>query len=81
MDIPNVALAKGINVDPSLISRWLNGQRQLKFTSDVLKKLTAFLLDRAVRTNKVDWLKQQMELDGLEFDFTLSENLQMTEMF
>ena len=75
MDIPNVTLAKCINVDASLVSRWLSSKRQLKLSSGVLQTLTEYLLDKTMRANSTDWLKQQMELDGLAFDYSANGNL------
>ena len=76
LDITNVVLARAINVDASLISRWLNGQRQLKFSSDILNSLTEYLMDKVLRTKNENWLQRQMELDGLTFDYTSSGDLQ-----
>ena len=75
LEITNVSLARGVSVDASLVSRWLNGQRQLKLSSDTLNSLAEFLLDRIIRTNSTDWLKHQMEIDGLVFDCASAESL------
>ena len=76
LEISNVVLARAIHVDASLISRWLNGQRQLRLSSDILNKLSDYLMDKILRENNTDWLKRQMALDGLIFDYTSSDNLQ-----
>ena len=75
LDISNVALARSMSVDASLISRWLNGQRQLKLTSELLDRLSEYLMDKIMRTDNMEWLRYQMELDGFAGDCVSSENL------
>ncbi|MCL2159818.1 MAG: helix-turn-helix domain-containing protein [Oscillospiraceae bacterium] len=74
-NISNASLAKAINIDASLVSRWITGKRQLNFTSDILSKLAEYLLDKIIRANKADWIIEQLERDGLKFDYNISENL------
>lgn len=76
LKISNIVLSKAVNVDPSLVSRWLNGQRQIKLSSEVLDKLSGFLFNKVQLMNCTDWLKNQMELDGLFFDYATSDALQ-----
>ena len=63
LDISNITLAKAINVDPSLISRWLNGQRQIKLSSEAADNLTDFLINKVQLMNHTEWLKSQMEYE------------------
>jgi len=42
LEISNSTLAKAIIVDASLISRWMNGQRQLRLSSDNLNRLSDY---------------------------------------
>jgi len=76
LEISNSTLAKAIIVDASLISRWLNGQRLLRLSSDNLNRLTDYLMDRIERTNNTDWLKRQMEADGFNFHCVSSDEIQ-----
>jgi transcriptional regulator with XRE-family HTH domain len=76
LNISNAYLAKSIIVDASLISRWLNGHRRLKLSSEFMDKLSDYLLNRVLAADGLDWLKRQMELDGLLIDYTLSGELQ-----
>ena len=76
LKISNSNLAKSIIVDASLISRWINGQRQLKLSSDNLNRLTDYLMDKILRTNNADWLKRQMEADGFALKCVSSADLQ-----
>ena len=75
LDISNIALAKALNIDPSLISRWLTGKRQIKLSSEALNKVSDYLMDKIQSMNYSDWLKRQMELDGLVFDYASSGDL------
>ena len=76
LEISNSTLAKAIIVDASLISRWLNGQRQLRLSSNNLNRLSEYLMDRILRTNNTDWLKQQMESDGFAVGGISPSNIQ-----
>ena len=76
LGISNIVLSKAISVDPSLISRWLNGRRQIKLSSDILITLTDYLLNKIQSMNYTDWLKRQMENDGLALDYSSSSELQ-----
>jgi len=69
LDISNAALAKALSIDPSLVSRWLNGHRQIKLASDTLDKLTDYLMRRIQHSNRADWLKRQMEHDGIKNNY------------
>ena len=75
LDIPHAALARSINVDASLISRWLSGQRQLKLTSEIINRLSEVLMKKIIQSHNIDWLKHQMELDGLVEDNDSLDNL------
>ena len=66
--ISNSMLAKTLNVDASLISRWLSGKRQLRASSDSLNKLADYILEKSSRLENIDWLKKQLERDGIVFD-------------
>ncbi|MCL1791898.1 MAG: helix-turn-helix domain-containing protein [Peptococcaceae bacterium] len=75
MDISNAALARSINVDASLISRWMSGQRQLKLASEINDKLAAYLMNKLVKTNSTNWFKRQIELDGFVCDCDVPDHL------
>ena len=79
--ISNSELAKALAVDPSLVSRWLGGQRRLKAASPVMDALAEFILLRGRRTADIEWLKAQFERDGLPTDllsvYRVKQNLIM----
>ena len=75
LSISNVALARSISVDASLVSRWLNGQRQLKLSSEILDRLSTHLMYKITHTDNMEWLKSRMEIDGFSCDSDSSENL------
>ena len=80
LEISNISLARSISVDASLISRWQNGQRQLKLSSTIISQLSEYLLEKIMETNKTDWLKQQIELDGMKFDYASTGDIQKALM-
>lgn len=43
LNINENKLAKAINVDPSLISRWVNGKRPISAKSDYIKVISNYL--------------------------------------
>lgn len=63
--ITNNELAKAIEVDPSLVSRWLSGQRRIKAASASMDSLVEYILNRSKRVHDIEWLKTQFEKDGL----------------
>lgn len=67
-DIGNRELAKAMSVDPSLVSRWLKGQRRLNAANPAMDALAEYVLSCSRRTDDVEWLKCQFERDGLPTD-------------
>lgn len=52
--LTNLALAKALELDPSLISRYLSGQRQLKAASPQMEAIADFILTRGKRVADMD---------------------------
>ncbi|HQI16666.1 MAG TPA: helix-turn-helix transcriptional regulator, partial [Bacillota bacterium] len=79
--ITNSELSKAIAVDPSLVSRWLNGQRKLKASSTAMDALAEYILARSKRVQDIEWLKKQFEEGGLPCDistvYSIKQNLIM----
>lgn len=77
--ISNLELAKGTEIDPSLISRYLSGQRQLKAASKQANAIAEYLLVKADSGDKIDWLEEQFEEMGIPTDissvFRMKDNL------
>lgn len=63
--LTNLALAKALELDPSLVSRYLSGQRQLKAASPQMEAIADFILTRSKRVADLDWLKEQFAAEGL----------------
>lgn len=68
--ITNKELAKAIEVDPSLVSRWISGQRKIKASGTAMNSLAEFILSRSKRVHDIEWLKTQFEKDGLPTDLS-----------
>lgn len=66
--ITNNELARALAVDPSLVSRWLSGQRKLKASSSAMDSLIEYILSRSKRVHDIEWLKAQFERVGLPID-------------
>ncbi|MEA4849213.1 MAG: helix-turn-helix transcriptional regulator [Clostridiaceae bacterium] len=79
--ITNNELARALSVDPSLVSRWLNGQRRLKASNPAMDALAEYILARSKRVHDIEWLKTQFEEEGLPTDistvYRLKQNLIM----
>ncbi len=69
-DIKNNMLAKALSVDPALVSRWLNGSRQLSATSESMDKLCNYLLSKTTGLDDMEWLKGQFQKSGLATEMT-----------
>jgi len=68
--VTNSELSRALAVDPSLVSRWLNGQRKLSAASVTMDALAEFVLSRSKRVHDIEWLKTQFEKDGLPTDIS-----------
>ncbi len=68
--ITNSQLARGLAVDPSLVSRWLNGQRKLKAASVSMDALAEYILGLSRQVNDMEWLRSRFEAAGLPTDFS-----------
>lgn len=66
----NIELAKGASLDPSLISRYLSGNRKLKAASPQLDAIAEFILSYGKRMQDIEWLKEQFLSDGLPNDLS-----------
>lgn len=81
LGLTNLAMAKALDFDPSLISRYLSGQRRLLAASPQMDAIADFLLERSKRLRDVEWLKEQFTSAGLPTDtstvYQLKQNLIM----
>jgi hypothetical protein len=68
--LTNHALAKALGLDPSLVSRYLSGQRQLKAASPQMEAIADFILIRSKRVADMDWLKEQFAAAGLSTELS-----------
>ena len=68
--ITNSELARALAVDPSLVSRWLNGQRKLNAASVPMEALAEYILSLCRHVHDIEWLKAQFEKDGLPTDLS-----------
>ncbi len=66
--ITNSMLSRGLSIDPSLVSRWLNGQRQVRANSDMLGRLVDYILSRNLNFSDVNWFKKQFRRSGMQLD-------------
>ena len=46
LGLTNLAVSKALNLDPSLVSRYLSGHRQLKASSPQMDTIADFILER-----------------------------------
>lgn len=68
--ISNNELAKGTDIDPSLISRYLSGQRQLKASSRQADSIAEYLMQMADSGDKIEWLNEQFRDSGMKVDMS-----------
>jgi transcriptional regulator with XRE-family HTH domain len=61
-------LAQALNIDPSLVSRWISGERKLRAASPQLDALAEYILMRSKRVYDMEWLKAQFDAAGLPTD-------------
>ena len=75
--ITNKALAKAINVDQSVVSRWMTGKRQLRVSSGMMEPIADFILSRQLTSRDMKWLKKHFEKQGLITHFNSASDLKM----
>lgn len=63
--ISNTDLAKAVQLDPSLISRYVSGNRILKADSKHADAIAEYLLIKADTAERIGWLKEQLEASNL----------------
>ncbi len=65
LGLSNIEVAKSLHYDPSLISRYLSGQRHLKAASPQLDAIAELILARSQRVRDVEWLTERFVAAGL----------------
>lgn len=63
-------LAQALDIDPSLVSRWLSGGRRLRAASPQMDALAEYLLGHSKRIHDMEWLKARFEAAGLPTDLS-----------
>ena len=58
-------LAKALDVDPSLVSRWLSGKRKLRAASPQMDALAEYILAQSRNIDDIKWLNAHFETEGL----------------
>lgn len=58
-------LAKALDVDPSLVSRWLSGKRKLRAASARMDALAEYVLAQSRSIDDIKWLNAHFESEGL----------------
>jgi len=61
-------LAKALDIDPSLVSRWLSGKRKLRVASAQMDALAEYILAQSRSIDDIKWLNAQFEAEGLPTD-------------
>lgn len=69
-ELSNLDLARATGLDPSLISRYISGNRKLKRSSKQAGDIAEFLLTLADTTERFEWLREQFENAGFSMDIT-----------
>lgn len=73
--LSNLDLAKATGIDPSLISRYISGNRKLKHTSVQAEDIAEYLLMQADSIERIDWLKAQLRESGVSTESTSVINM------
>lgn len=68
--ITNIELARATEIAPSLISRYLSGDRKLKGTGKHAEAIAEYLLIKANTGEKINWLRERLETAGLPAGMT-----------
>lgn len=63
-------LAQALDIDPSLVSRWLSGERKLRAASPQIDALAEYILAHNKRVHDMEWLKARFEAASLPTDLS-----------
>jgi transcriptional regulator with XRE-family HTH domain len=63
-------LAKALDVDPSLVSRWLSGKRKLRAASAQMDALAEYILAQSRSIDDIKWLNAHFETEGLPIELS-----------
>lgn len=66
--LTNLAVSKATDIDPSIISRMINGSRGLPAASHHAEALADFIVSQSQRVADMEWFKAQFESAGLPTD-------------
>ena len=69
-ELTNLDVARATGLDPSLISRYISGNRKLKRSSRQAGDIAEFLMTLADTSERIDWLREQLENAGFSTDIT-----------
>ena len=69
-ELSNLDLAKATGIDPSLISRYISGNRKLRKTSRQAEDIAEYLMTLANTSERIKWLTEQFTSSDLPMDFT-----------
>ena len=70
LGLTNLAVAKALAIDPSLISRYLSGHRQFKVASPQMDAIADYILTSSKRAQDEEWLKERFTEAGLPTDMS-----------
>lgn len=73
--ISNLELAKATGIDPSLVSRYLSGNRKLKGTGKHVELIAEYLIIKADTVEKINWLRNRLDAAGLPVKATSVMNI------
>ncbi len=68
--LTNIELARALDFEPSLVSRYLSGHRELRASSAQMDAIADFILTKSERLADIEWLKEQFEAAGLPTELT-----------
>lgn len=80
LNLTSLSLAKALYVDPSVVSRWLSGQRRLLFASPQMEALAGYVLERCQTMRDVEWLQARFEEAGLSNEITTVRRIRQNLM-
>ena len=68
--LTNLQLARALDIDPSVISRYLSGQRRLLAASAQMDAIAEYILRHSQRMKDMNWFRDQFRAAGLPTDLT-----------
>lgn len=81
LGLSNAELSRKLGIDPSLVSRYLSGERALRAASPQMDAIATYVLTYMERTADTVWLTRRFAEAGLHIDSACTDQMKQALVF